>query len=50
MCCLAQADLLQVLFIKFVPGVKSEEQAKRVSRMNLVSLSVIIRMFRFSFA
>lgn len=50
MCCLAQAVLLLVLFIKFVPGVKSEEQAKRLSRMNLVSLSIIRRTFHFSFA
>lgn len=32
MCCLAQTALLQVLFIKFVPGVKSEEQRKRSER------------------
>lgn len=42
MYCLAQAAFLQVLFIKFVPGVKSEEQGRRLSRTNLVSLSVIM--------
>lgn len=41
MYCLAQAALLQVLFIKFVPGVKYEEQGGRLSRTYLVSLSVI---------
>lgn len=49
MCCLAEARLLQVLFIKFVPGVKSEEQGKRLSGTNLVSLSIIMRIFDFSF-
>lgn len=49
MCCLAQAALLQVLFIKFVPGLKCEEQGKRLSRTNLVSLSIVMRLFHFSF-
>lgn len=49
MCCLVQTALLQILFIKFMPVVKSEELGKRLKRVDLVSLSVIMRMFHFSF-
>ena len=49
MCCLVQTALLQILFIKFMPGDESEELRKRLKRVNLVSLSIIMRMFQFSF-